>query len=256
MTSRLPTARPATPGATIEDYDHVAQDRIDRWLVAGCILAGTWIFGIPGVVVFIVAHVMMRKARKRGIQLRDDMVTLIGIAMLVDGCANFFAWSLDLTWVNHTAVVQTLFPGFGRIWDGGYYLGYNSTGIGGTAFAGEKGIEFATVCMLYPMRIVASWGFLKMKRWGFQAMVINMWASVFFWMDYLMNFSMGFNDRMPFAEFGTLGWWIVDIWYSDFLLVIPYLYTVNKNRWTSPQVGPGAHRLVPGPTVESEDRFA
>jgi hypothetical protein len=72
--------------------------------------------------------------------------------------------------------------------------------------------------MLYPMRIVASWGFLKMKRWGFQAMTINMWASIFFWLDYLMNFTMGFNDRMPFAEFGTLGWWIVDLWYSDFLL--------------------------------------
>jgi hypothetical protein len=75
------------PPGSHQHFLHAAVDLQDE-VVGGRILAGTWIFGLPGVIAFTAAHLMMRKARVRGVALRDDMVTLIGVAMLVDGCAN------------------------------------------------------------------------------------------------------------------------------------------------------------------------
>lgn len=148
------------------------QKIIDRWLLWGAMLTGTFVLAIPGVLMLVYAVYLTRKARAHGRAIRPDIITIIGIVCIVDAAINWLMWGIDFFPAHDTELGKTLFNGFGRLWDGAYYLGYNSTAAGGTGISSEKAFEFCGTLMMYPMRIVAGWGFLKMKRWGFQYMMV------------------------------------------------------------------------------------
>jgi hypothetical protein len=81
---------------------------------------------------------------------------------------------------------------------------------------------------MYPMRIAAAWAFIKMKRWGLQMMIVTSWMYVAFWMAYVANLYQDFDARMGASDWGNLGIWFILIVYATPFVILPYLYTVNK----------------------------
>ena len=115
--------------------------------------------------------------------------------------------------------------------DGGYYVDYNTLLLGGSGVAGEKSWQIFCVFGLFPLRIVAAWGFMKMKRWGFDMMLITSWIYAIFWFGYILNMSVDFENRMGASVFGVVGWWVFDIWYITPFVILPWMYAVNRRKW-------------------------
>ena len=220
------------PPARSDMTDEEVQNRIDRWLLAGCILCGTFIFAIPGFLIFLKSYRMIRQAKAEGRVVRPDIITIIGVTCLVDAAINWLMWCVDFFPAHDTVLGRTLFTGFGRLWDGAYYLGYDTTAVGGTAVSSEKSWEFMGVLIMYPMRLVSGWGFLKMKRWGFQFFLISAYLYAAWWIGYVYQFTHQFDWRMTHTAWGAIGWWLIDGIYLTPFLMIPYLHTVNRELWS------------------------
>lgn len=213
------------------DIDTGLQDRIDRWLVGGCLLIGTFVLAPIGLLLVWRGFALHREARRNGAVLRPGIITVLAIICIVDAAINYLMWCIDFFPAHDTVLGQSLMTGFGRLWDGAYYLGYNTTALGGTAIPTEKALEFAGCLILYPMRLVAAWGFMRMKKWGFQYLVVNTWMYVFFWVTYIAAFSIEFQWRFPFTAGGVALLWGLYIWFIYPFFMIPYLATVNRDLW-------------------------
>jgi hypothetical protein len=94
-------------------------------------------------------------------------------------------------------------------------------------------LEFAGVLMMYPMRLAAAWGFMKMKKWGFQFFLISSYIYVFWWIAYMVQFTMEASFRLQSTAWGVTGWWIINIIYITPFFMIPFLHTVNRDLWKS-----------------------
>lgn len=229
--TQTPT-RPVEQTLPSAERARAVQQDIDRWILLGCVVTGTFILGIPGLAILGYALVKIRRAEKEGIALRPHAVTILGFCCLMDAGLNYIFWSLDLLPTHDSALMQTLANGVGRLFDGAYYLGYNKTAWGGTALASEKSWEICGTLVMYPMRIAAGWGFLKMKRWGYQFFLVSAWIYAFFWVGYAANMVNAFPYRFAYTQFGMTAWWIIDIIYATPFLMIPYLHTVNRELWS------------------------
>jgi hypothetical protein len=150
--------------------------------------------------------------------------------VMVDAAANFVGWSLDL-WAHDTRVVQWAFTGWGRLVDGAYFLDYNSLWAGGSAAAGEKSWEVFCILGIFPARMAAAYGFIKLKRWGQRWMIITSWAYLMLWGGYIVNMVVNFPERFGVSVYGVTGWWVFDIWYMTPFLTLPWLYALDKRRW-------------------------
>ena len=82
------------------------------------------------------------------------------------------------------------------------------------------------------MRIAAAIGFLQMKRWGHQWMVVTCWFGVIAWLGYILNMTMYADVRYAGTAFPVFGWWLYNIFYITPFLAIPYLHTVNREIFT------------------------
>lgn len=202
----------------------------DGWLLAGCILSGTMILGPVGPVVLAVALWKLWKSVRAGTNVRPWAATVIATFCLVDGLINFSPWTFD-TFAHNTVLGQTFITGYGRFFDGAFYLNYNTGALGGVANTGEKMWQFLAVFILMPMRIVSAWAFLQMRTWGLHFMKISAWLYLFLWAGYTMAMSLDFPTRMANSEFGVVGWWLFNLFYLSPVFVLPYLYTVDKSRW-------------------------
>ena len=202
----------------------------DRLLLVGALLVGTQVLGVFGLVVLVVGVLTLRRAKAAGEQVRPLAVTVLAVFSLADAATNLLGWGID-TFAHGTHVGQVLFNGFGRLIDGGYYIDYNTLLLGGAGTAGEKSWEIYGVCGLFALRIAAAWAFMKMKRWGFDFMLITTWGYLFFWFGYITNMSQDFPHRMGATETGVVGWWLFDIWYIMPFLILPWMYAVNRNKW-------------------------
>ncbi|HVW34334.1 MAG TPA: hypothetical protein VHL53_17505 [Acidimicrobiia bacterium] len=229
---RSAASGPAGGTADERMTDAAYQSRIDVYILVGAILMGSMVLAAPGLVVMAYAWKLHRAGVADGRRLRPVIISIVAVTCLVDAAVNFLIWSADLLPVHDTVLGHTLYTGFGRLYDGAYYLGYNTTALGGTAIPSEKGLEFAGCLLLYPMRLVAAWGFMRMKKWGFQYLVVNTWMYVFFWMTYIGAFSMEFQWRFPFTVGGVALLWGLYIWFIYPFFMIPYLATVNRDLWT------------------------
>jgi hypothetical protein len=202
--------------------------RADRLLFIGIVLGGSWILGPIALPFLFAALVLMNRAQKRGELYRPWSVTIIGSFVLIDASINYFGWGTDLFWSHSTTPFATLWSGYGKLVDGGYYLDYNGGPLGGLSNYSEKTLEVFGVGAMYPMRIAAAWAFIKMKRWGLQMMIVTSWMYVGFWMAYLANLYQDFDARIGASDWGNLGIWFILIVYATPFVIIPYLYTVNK----------------------------
>lgn len=183
-----------------------------------------------GLALLYLAIRRLRHARTIGEIVRPMAVTVFGVFAMVDASINFVGWSMDL-FSHETHLLQTMSRGFGRFVDGGYYFDYNSTWLGGVFDDGEKSLALIAVFMIFPVRILAAWAFLKLKRWGFRWMVITSWCYVLLWTSYTANLLQNYPDRLGNTLFGVTGWWVFDIFYMTPFLMLPWLYALDRRRW-------------------------
>jgi hypothetical protein len=170
---------------------------------------------------------ILRRAQRDRLSVRPIIVTLVGYMIILDASINTFGWALDLL-ANHSLIARTYLMGWGRFFDAGYYWYYNAIGIGGAGAPGEKAWEIACVLTVFPMRIAAGIGFLQMRRWGHQWMIVTCWFGAVIWLGYVANMTIYADVRFTSIVLPVIGWWMFDILYITPFLAIPYLHTVNR----------------------------
>ena len=217
--------------AATPDVDDLVHRRADKLFLVGAMASGSFIAGPVGLVLLTLGARTMHRAKRAGVAIRDWKITVMAVFCLVDAGINMIGWSLDL-FAHDTVVAQTVFNGYGRTFEAGYYLGYNSGHLGGNMYVGEKVLEIASIFLLFPMRIAACWAFMRMKRWGLQYLIFTSWLYCFMWIGYLVDKSMTFTQRFGYTEFGFMGFWMFNIFFWTPFLMLPYLYTVRRQDWS------------------------
>jgi hypothetical protein len=238
--TRFKLPAPATVGvngaAALSLDEHVQlsrqiQKQADKWLIAGSVLIGATLTGLLGLAVFMRGIGILRRAERTGLSVRPMIVTLIGYMVFIDGALNTFGWITDLL-ANHNLLWRTFMTAWGNFFDGGYFWHYNEIGLGGAAAPGEKAWEICLMLTMFPMRMAACIGFLQMKRWGHQWMVVTCWMGVMAWVGYIANMTVFADIRFDHVVAPVWGWWLFDIFYITPFLAIPYLHTVNREVFT------------------------
>ena len=217
----VPGDEPATNSRWVEPAD--------GWLAAGILSCGTMLLGPFGAIPLIIGLVKLWRSVKAGTNVRPWAATVVGTFCMIDGMINFLPWSLD-SFAHDTVLGKTFITGYGRFFDGAFFLDYNKGALGGVANHSEKMWQYLAVFILMPMRVVSAWAFLQMKTWGLHFMKISGWLYLFLWVGYTMAMSLDFPERMANSEFG-MGWWLFNLFYLSPMFVLPYLYTVDKRQW-------------------------
>jgi len=226
MSSPRPASAALSYDALLETAKQV-QKGADRNLIIGCVLMGTQVLGPIGLPFFIHGLWKIYKAEQAGLPVRPVMVTFIGYLALLDGSSNVFAAMIDVL-ANHSLIGRVFLMGVGSMMDAGYFWQYNTLLVGGASVPGEKAFTVATGVVMCPARMVGAWGLLKMKRWGLQWMVITSWMGVYAWVAYMWNFTTYAEMRLTDVLGPVWFWWAYNIWYMTPFIIIPYLYTVNR----------------------------
>jgi len=206
---------------------NAAQWRADKWMIAGTLLMGTGILGLIGFPIFLYGLQLQVKAAKAGLTVRPTIVTLIGYLIIIDSALNSIGWTMDL-FASHSLLNRIITAGWGALFDGGYFWHYNELWIGGAGAPGEKAWEVSLIPVLFCARLAAGIGFLQMKRWGHQWLIVTCWMGCIVWVGYNFNMTMYADVRYAHITFPVWGWWIYDIFYITPFLSIPYLHTVNR----------------------------
>jgi hypothetical protein len=196
-------------------------------MMTGSAFMGTAIFGLIGLPLFFRGLLLQNRALRAGLSVRPTIVTLIGYLVFIDAALNTFGWALDLV-ANHTLLARVFLMGWGNLFDAGYFWHYNELWIGGATAPGEKAWEIALLPIVFCMRMAASIGFLQMKRWGQQWLVVTCWFGVVIWCGYVANMTIFADLRYSGVAFPVIGWWAYNIFYITPFLAIPYLHTVNR----------------------------
>ncbi|MFF0497385.1 hypothetical protein ACFYU5_13325 [Nocardia aobensis] len=204
-----------------------ARRRADRWLIAGTGLMGTMVLGVVGLPIFLNGVRLQRSAQRAGLSVRPLIVTLIGYLVILDAGLNSLGWALDLI-ANHSLIARVVLTAWGNFFDAGYFWHYNELWIGGAGAPGEKSYEVALILTVFTMRIAAAIGFLQMKRWGHQWLIVTCWMGLLIWIGYTVNMTMYADIRYSGVVLPVFGWWIYDIFYITPFLAVPYLHTVNR----------------------------
>lgn len=225
MTDGIPST-----ASLLTDTEGPLTRRADRILMVGSVVLGTCILGFAGLISIALGFVLLRRAAAAGERQRPFPVTILAVFSLADACFYFVGWGLEIG-ANSTHFMQVFSNGFGRIIDGGYYIGYNTLLLGGSGAPGEKAWGMLCVFAIFPLRIVATWAFIKMKRWGYDFMIVTSWMYAFAWFGYLVNLSQDYENRFTTTEFGVVGWWIYNVWFITPFILLPWLYSLNRNKW-------------------------
>ena len=170
-------------GLSVDEHmeeSRLAQRQADKWLISGSLLIGTAALGIFGLPLFLRGVWLLRRAQRDGLSVRPMLVTLIGYLVIIDAAINTVGWALDLVG-NHTLLARVLLNGWGNMFDAGYFWHFNELWVGGAAGPGEKAMGVGLILTVFTMRIAAAIGFLQMKRWGHQWMIITCWMGVVIW---------------------------------------------------------------------------
>ena len=142
---------------------------------------------------------------------------------------------------HHATLVRSLWINYGLFGDGGYALyynlpaplSYNTAALGGVSVPLEKSIQTAAIMLVMPIRIAAAWGLLNMKRWGLQWSVIGNWMWLTLGIISMAGMAFQYDLRFGTSEFGVLGFWLVGgVRFLSPLVLLPYLHTVNRDRWS------------------------
>jgi len=209
------------------EQSRLAQRRADKWLISGSLLIGTAALGVFGLPLFLRGVWLLRRAQRDGLTVRPMLVTLLGYLVIIDAAINTVGWALDLV-ANHTLLARVLLNGWGNMFDAGYFWHYNELWLGGAAGPGEKALEVGLILTVFTMRIAAAIGFLQMKRWGHQWMIITCWMGVLIWCVYVFNMTMFADVRFAGVVLPVVGSSLYDIFYITPFLAIPYMHRVNR----------------------------
>jgi hypothetical protein len=204
-----------------------AQRRADKWMLPGAVLMATAVFGPIGFPLFLRGMSLQRKAAVQGLSVRPMICTLLGYLVIMDSGLNSIGWSLDLI-AHHTLINRVLTTAWGNMVDASYFWHYNELWIGGAGGPGEKSWAFGLVPCCFTMRLAAAIGFLQMKRWGHQWLIVTCWFGIIYWVGYVANMTLFADLRFNHVVFPVIGWWVYDIFYITPFLAIPYLHTVNR----------------------------
>ena len=219
----------AEPGQVADRRAGRFVEPADGLLLLGCVLAGTMLTGPFGAIPLVVALLRLRRAVRAGEGVRTWSATVIGTFCLVDGMINFLPWTLD-TFAHGTTIGRTFMTGYGRFFDGAFYIGYNSTALGGVADPTEKMWQLMAISIVMPMRIVSAWAFLQLRTWGLHFMKVSGWLYLLLWAGYTTAMTMNADGRMATSQFG-LGWWLFNLFYLSPFVLLPYLYTARSQEW-------------------------
>ena len=203
------------------------QKRADKFILIGGGLIGTTVLGLLGLPFFLYGLWLIKQAEDEGLPVRPYLMTFIGALVLVDGFLHPLGTMIDVC-AYHSLLIRVFEMGWGLLLDAGYAWQFNSIWYGGTSAPGEKSWEIANVFVLFPIRVAAAWGFLQMKRWGYQWLVISCWMGVFAWVGYCFNMTTYWEVRFSDVAWPVFGWWGYNIWYITPFIVLPYLYTINR----------------------------
>jgi hypothetical protein len=221
-------------GLTLDDHQErsrKAQRRADLWMLPGACMMGTLVLGIPGLILFLRGMQLQMRAQREGLSVRPMIVTLIGYLVAIDAALNSFGWALDFIG-NRTLIDRTILVAWGNMFDGGYFWHYNELSIGGASAPGEKSWVIALLPIVFCMRLAAAIGFLQMKRWGQQWLIVTCWFGVVAWGGYIANMTIFADVRFDGVVFPVIGWWLYDIFYITPFLALPYLHSVNREIFT------------------------
>jgi hypothetical protein len=117
------------------------------------------------------------------------IVTLLGYLVVIDSALNSFGWALDMV-AHHTLIDRVVLTAWGNMFDAGYFWHYNELWLGGATAPGEKAWEIALLPIVFCMRLAAAIGFLQMKRWGQQWLIVTCWFGVVIWVGYVANMTI------------------------------------------------------------------
>ena len=109
----------------------------DGWLAAGILSCGTMLLGPFGAIPLVIGLVKLWRSVKAGTNVRSWAATVIGTFCMIDGMINFLPWSLD-TFAHDTVLGETFITGYGRFFDGAFFIDYNGSALGGVADNQEK----------------------------------------------------------------------------------------------------------------------
>jgi hypothetical protein len=195
--------------------------------MSGTVLMGAAILGLIGFPLFLRGVVLQVRAQRSGLSVRPVMVTLVGYLVALDAALNSLGWSLDMI-AHHTLVARVFLNTWGNMFDAGYFWHYNELWIGGATAPGEKSWEIACLPVVFCMRMAAAIGFLQVKRWGHQWLIVTCWFGAVIWTGYVFNMTIFADLRYAGVVFPVWGWWLFDVFYVTPYLAIPYLHTVNR----------------------------
>jgi hypothetical protein len=195
--------------------------------MSGTVLMGTLVLGVVGFPIFLRGLALQVQAQRAGLSVRPVIVTLVGYLVIIDSALNSFGWALDLI-AHHTLINRVILTAWGNMFDAGYFWHYNELWIGGASAPGEKAWEIALLPIVFCMRFAAAIGFLQMRRWGQQWLVVTCWFGLVSWIGYVANMTIFADLRYAHIVFPVVGWWLYDIFYITPFLAIPYLHTVNR----------------------------
>ncbi len=204
--------------------------RTDRLLLIGCLLSGTMVVGPFGAILLLIALQRHRRLSRAGRNPRPWIATVVGTFCLVDGSINFFAWTLD-TFAHDTVIGHTFITGYGRMFDGAFFVHYNSGALGGVANHTEKMWQILAISMVMPLRMVSAWAFLQMRSWGLHFMRVSGWLYGMLWVGYTMAMSEDYQERLGRSIYHVPGWWLFNLFYLSPFFTLPYLYTLQARDW-------------------------
>lgn len=237
----MATGLAAASKASMESDGEALRRRGDLLFYSGCLVCGTWVFGIIGAPMLLYGMLLLRKAERQGAAIRPWSITIVGGLILIDASVNYLARGFDLLPAHYCQLARSLWINYGMFGDGGYALyynlsaplSYNTAAYGGVSVPIEKSILSVMILMVMPIRIAGAWGLLHMKRWGLQWSIVGNWMYLTLWIISAAAMAFQFDIRFGTSEFGVLGFWIIGgLPFLGPLVLLPYLHTVRRELWS------------------------
>lgn len=232
----MPPESPMIAATTVSPELQKKHRRGELLFFAGVLLTSTIFLGPIGFPLMLWGQLMSRGAERQGaIASLPWHVALVGGFAIGDSAANFIGWSIDL-FAGRAVITATAEHIYGKVFDGGYLHGINSTQLGdvvlgGVNSSGEKALILVAVLVVWPCRLGASWGFMKGKPWGLGWMITSTWMMVVFWVIWVANSVIDTENRFD-SYTGVVGMFLFNgVYIVGPLLMIPYLYLIDQRPW-------------------------
>lgn len=221
------------PAATAPAVDITGtQRRADTIILLGIAVMSTMIVSVVGLGIFLYGLRELRRAEARHLVARPRVVTIVASVTMLVSLTNMWRIGLDL-FASHSLLSRISAMGYGLLIDGGYAWQYNTIPMGGASAITEKPWQFVCFFILYPALCVSAYGLFKMKRWGYQNLVIFSLGNLFVIVGYTVNMVMYYNIRFGGIAWPVSGWWT----YNLFVLALPAvilccLFTIERRMFT------------------------